>query len=90
MRINCWKNILSGKSENAGVYMGSSGQLYEASQAASQIAEEKTTEAINNFANRYSDLNYYVLIIPDAATIQKSNLPPFAPTKDQAKEIEIF
>ncbi|WP_404988592.1 DHHW family protein [Clostridium culturomicium] len=81
---------LSGKKDRNGVFIGKSGQLL---QDFKERSEEETTakiSAVNEFAERYSDLNISFMLIPTATKVLENELPKNAPVDDEKEYIDNF
>ena len=90
MSINAWRNILTLKPESSGVYFGSDGQLFSEDIPLSKKAQDHTVTAINDYVANHPELNYYMMVLPKASTIQKDRLPLAAPAQDQNLLIDEF
>lgn len=86
-RVRTTADRVLGKKESGGVYLGKNGQLYE-KPAAFSDAVSRNLDAMRSFGERHGELNSYVLLVPNAAGVQKEGLPPFAPVEDQEAQLE--
>lgn len=80
-------DMLVGKRESNGVYIGEGGSLLEIPDAPNQEALDKNIAAINDFAERYSEVNTVMTLVPNAAHICEHLLPKNAPVRDQSEDI---
>lgn len=79
-----------GKKEANGVYLGKDGYLMEIPAKPDDVWVEKNITALNAFADHYSDLNFYMSVIPNAAYILDNKIPNFTPVRDQSKDMEML
>lgn len=86
MEIKTGMELLLGKRESNGVFLGEDGVLMEelSDDSGKNVAEN--LEEINNFAARNEGINFYFLLAPNAAQVWKEKLPAFAVTEDQEKQ----
>lgn len=75
-----------GKTKSNGVYLGKNGYLLEDISVPKE-GFEKNLKAINSFTLKYSNLNNYMIIVPNASNILYEYLPAFAPVVDQNKQM---
>ncbi len=86
LKVQC--DLLAGKREFNGVYLGKRKYLM---QTPAQMDEENTKEnleAINQFYKKNNDVLMNTLIVPNAAYIMKDYLPMGAPVRDQGADME--
>lgn len=77
-----------GKKESNGVYLGKSGYLMEVPGEPDWSSVEKNIKAINEFAQRHTDIPVYMTLVPNASYILKDKMPANAPAQDQEKDIK--
>lgn len=75
MKVKSNTELLMGKRENNGVYYGDDGYLIEKFNPVEDKYIIENLEAINNFTNKYTDINSYISIIPTSITILQDKLP---------------
>ncbi len=88
IKIKSLQEILLGKTENNGVYIGKDGYLFEKVKYTNK-SEEKINSLvgkINNFRENTNILTYFMLI-PNSIYINQEKLPDFAETLDQEELI---
>ncbi|MST80724.1 DHHW family protein [Bilifractor porci] len=91
-----WMNIRSlgttilGNRESENVYFGKDSYLLSKPVVPDEKTVSATETAINGFADRHSDLNMNLLMVPDAASILTDKLPRNAPVEDQISDIRDF
>lgn len=83
MGLDLFTKRVLGKKENGGVYLGKKGQLYLIPEAPKEDAVTRNVAAINAFAARNESVNSFMMIVPNAVTVQPANLPANAPVPDQ-------
>lgn len=86
LKVQC--DLLLGKRELNGVYLGSEGYLM---QNPSEPDEENVTaniEAMNRFADSHEGINVNTMIVPNAVYIMGDYLPTGAPVRDQAEDLK--
>ena len=65
------------------VFIGSDKQLLEDIVEPEEESITNNIEAINKVAERYKDVNFNMMLVPDAANVLKDKLPVLADTADQ-------
>ena len=83
------EEMLLGKTENNGVYIGKDGYLFEKIKY-TQASEEKIkvlVEKINNF-RKDTNITTYFMLVPNSIYINQDKLPKFAETFDQKEVIK--
>lgn len=88
--LNFIGNYLMGSRSFEQGFVGKKGHLYPTQTEPDQDAVNNTAAAIKDFADRHSDLNNTLMLVPDATTVQPQYLPANATTRDQAKDISDF
>lgn len=89
LRIKSMEEMLLGKTENNGVYIGKDGYLFEKIKYTKE-SEEKVkalVEKINNF-RKTTDISTYFMLVPNSIYINQDKLPKFAETFDQKETIK--
>lgn len=88
MTVKTNMELLLGKRESNGVFLGEDGCLMEkiVGDGGENVAEN--IEAINDFAAAGGEMSFYFLAVPNAAEIWKDKLPAFAVTNDQKAELK--
>ena len=77
---------LLGKNKSGDVYLGE-GQLLE---EPSKLSENVwgNLDAIGAFCRNQTGVKCYLMLVPDAASVQREKLPEYAPVADQAEQLE--
>lgn len=89
LRIKSMEEMLLGKTENNGVYIGKDGYLFEKIKY-TQTSEKKIktlVEKINNF-RKDTNITTYFMLVPNSIYINQDKLPKFAETFDQKEVIK--
>lgn len=90
LKVQC--DLLTGKRELNGVYLGKDKYLMQAiSEPDQEHVKENIKENIkgmNAFAARHQDLNINAMIVPNAAYVMQDYLPKGAPVRDQGKDMK--
>lgn len=81
-------NLLMGKAENNGVYLGKDNQLMEDFEEEPQETTDEKINVVNNFVNNYENINTSFMMIPTSVEILKDKLPAYAPVDSQLKYME--
>ena len=93
---NVWMSIkttverLFGKNESQGVLLCDDGYLMEAFLEPDEELMEKTIQAVNDFKERYAQLDMYFFLVPNDVSVLSDLLPAFAQTGDQNLYIDSF
>lgn len=66
------------------VFIGKHKQLLEDIAEPDEQNTEENIKAINDVAEKYKDINFNMMLVPDAANILKDDLPVLADTADQS------
>lgn len=77
---------LMGRKESNGVYLCQEDYLMEIPVTPDQNNIQRNVEAIQDFAQRYSNIKLHMMVVPNATTILKDYLPANAPVRDQTKD----
>ena len=48
----------------------------------------KNLDAINHFCSQYPDVHSYLMLAPDAASVQKERLPKYVPVAEQEQQLQ--
>lgn len=88
MRVKSSTELLIGKRENNGVYYGKDGYLIEVFNPVEDKYIEKNLQAINNFSNKFKDINSYISIIPTAISVLEDKLPTNLENNTQLEYIQ--
>lgn len=76
-----------GKREINGVYIGKKEHLMEVLDTPDQEALDENLTAIRDFADRHSDRNTVMTLVPNSAYILTQYIPTNAPVRDQSEDI---
>lgn len=86
---NLWRNLrvavgrISGERQENGVVLGDGGQLFDIPKSPNQETLTETLAALGTFAEGHSEMNVYMMLVPDAATVLTSKRPYLATFPDQ-------
>ena len=86
LKVRC--DLLVGKREFNGVYLGKKKYLMQIPVGMDEKNTEENLEAMNRFRQANSDLKMNALIVPNAAYIMKDYLPLGAPVRDQGEDMK--
>ncbi len=89
IEIKTVEDIVIGKRESNGVYIGKGGYLLEIQDEPDNENIIKTSQAIADFSAKHSDLNQVMTLVPNAAYICDQLRPIAAPVHDQSEEISL-
>ena len=91
LKLNSSIQLLTGKTENNGVYIGKNGYLFEKFSYTENEKDnvEKITKSINNFAQNV-DKPIYFLLIPNSIYINSDKLPDNVEVANQKDIIDNF
>ena len=81
-------DILLGKKESNGVYIGKKHFLFEKPTAYNEETVGKTIAAINAFTDKHKKINSFMAIAPDASDILAEFMPKNAPNENQKEQIK--
>ena len=81
-------DILLGKREFNGVYLGKEKYLIQQLSEPDTKNVKRNLKAINAYAKTNSDVNVNLMLVPNAAYIMEDYLPTGAPTRDQAQDLK--
>lgn len=85
LKVKC--DLLVGKREFNGVYLGKDKYLMQIPEAPDQENVQENLDAINEFADRNVSLRTNVMIVPNAVSVIDDYLPKGAPVRDQKKDM---
>lgn len=88
VRMRTGVDVLFGKRESNGVYIGKDGFLFNKPSAYDKKRVKLTTDAINSISELSTSIRSYIAIAPNSVEILSDLLPSFAPTQNQTKQIE--
>lgn len=77
---------LLGKNKSGDVYLGEGQLLEEPSKLSENVWEN--LDAIGAFCRKQTGVKCYLMLVPDAASVQREKLPAYAPVADQAEQLE--
>ena len=86
IRLQTTAERLLGKNKSGDVYLGE-GQLMEEPSKLSENVWENL-DAIGAFCRNQTGVKCYLMLVPDAASVQREKLPAYAPVADQAEQLE--
>ncbi|MCI8714076.1 MAG: hypothetical protein HFH23_17945 [Ruminococcus sp.] len=84
-----WRNLkvtlgrLGGVRQENGVVLGDGGQLFETLESPNQDTFAETLSALGSFAEEHSDMDVYMMLVPDAACVLTDKRPYLATFPDQ-------
>ena len=85
--LNLKLNQLLGQKESSGVYLCEDNYLMQIPSEPNAVQHERNLKAINTFAQKHSDLNMIMTVVPNAVSIHSDKLPDNAPVRDQIADI---
>ncbi|MEE0956059.1 MAG: DHHW family protein [Eubacterium sp.] len=88
--LNGRVQILEGRRQINGVYIGKKGMLFQDPVKPDSVRTAITETAMSDFASKYTSVRSYVAIVPDAAAVQENLLPGNAPVRSQQTDIDFF
>lgn len=86
LKVQC--DLLAGKREFNGVYLGKNKYLMQIPSKPDEKQVEENMQAINAFTERNEGINVDMMIVPNAAYTMKEYLPDGAPVRDQGADTE--
>ena len=86
IRLQTAADRLLGKNKSGDVYLGE-GQLLEEPTKLSENVWENL-DAIGAFCRNQTGVKCYLMLVPDAASVQREKLPAYAPVADQAEQLK--
>lgn len=87
MSLQFRMEMLMGKKDSTGIYLGMEGYLIFTPEEPDSDGLSRTISNINQFAAAHSDLSIRTMLIPDSAMILSDKLPNNAPVRDQLQDI---
>lgn len=81
-------DLLTGKREFNGVYLGKDKQLMQKPVDPDMKNVDDNLQAMASFANRHKEVTMNAMIVPNAAYVMKDRLPKGAPVRDQGKDMK--
>ena len=87
MNIRSVSELALGNKESNGVYYGKNKMLFEKTVDFGQY-DSKNREAISAFLDKYSNLNKYMMMVPNSGWVMEEELPKNAPINDQEAQIK--
>lgn len=87
IRLRTAADLLLGKNQSGGVFLGKQNQLFE---QPAKLREQtfENLDAVLNFCGRHPELSGYLMLVPDAAGVNPEGLPAFAPVESQKDQLE--
>ena len=85
--LKLYQDMLLGKKESNGVYLGKDGYLIEKPDEPDWESIERNTAQIAALAERYPDIPTYTCFVPNAYNILSNRLPAQAPVRDQEEDL---
>lgn len=81
-------DLLLGKRELNGVYLGKEKYLMQAPSNPDEENVKANLEAMNQFAQKHENINVNAMIVPNAVYVMEDYLPSGAPVRDQSKDMK--
>ena len=84
-----WRNLkvalgrIGGVRQENGVVLGDGGQLFDMLESPNQDTLSETLSALGTFVDGHSDMNFYMMLVPDAACVLTGKRPYLATFPDQ-------
>lgn len=88
VKVKTTADLILGKRESNGVYLGKDGYLLEACAYPDSRHYPQNVKAIQSFARVHPSLNISMIVVPDAAAVLTDKLPSFAPVPDQKEMLD--
>lgn len=88
IRLKVFSDLLLGKRELNGVYLGKEHVLIQIPSAPDEGHVQDNLAAMKQFAEQNKTLQMHLLIAPNAAGVMQDWLPKGAPVRDQSKDME--
>ena len=85
--LNLWMNKTLGQKEASGVYLCDDDYLMQVPGEANEVQFQRNLDAINVFAQKHTDLNMVMTVVPNAVTVHADKLPANAPVRDQLADL---
>lgn len=87
INLKVMEDLVLGKRESNGVYIGKKDHLMEVLSEPDQAAVDNNLNAIKEFSLAHEDINTVMTLVPNAAYIYDHLVPMNAPVRDQSKDI---
>ena len=88
VKVKTTADLILGKRESNGVYLGKDGYLLEACAYPDSRHYPQNVKAIQSFARVHPSLNISMIVVPYAAAVLTDKLPSFAPVPDQKEMLD--
>lgn len=88
IKMKVQSDLLLGKRELNGVYLGKEKYLMQAPSDPDEENVKANLEAMNQFAQRHENINVNAMIVPNAVYVMEDYLPNGAPVRDQGKDMK--
>lgn len=91
VKMNSFTQVITGKTENNGVYIGKDGYLFEKVEMAQKEIDnlEFCAKRMNSIAENL-DVPVYSIIVPNSIYINQDKLPDYITSYDQSEVIELM
>lgn len=86
MKVQC--DLLLGKRELNGVYLGADKYLMQAPASPDEKNVQANLDAMNRFAKKHENMKINAMIVPNAVYVMEDYLPKGAPVRDQGKDMK--
>ena len=86
--LKLYEDMLLGKKESNGVYLGKDGYLMEKPDEPDWDRVSANMAAVSAFAERHPDIATYMCMVPNAFYIFEDKLPAQAPVRDQEADLQ--
>lgn len=86
--LKLYEDIILGKKESNGVYLGKKGYLLEKPDDPSWEDIEANMAAVSDLAGRYPEVSTYMCLVPNSFYIMEDKLPAQAPVRDQEADMK--
>lgn len=87
VKIKTFADSVAGKTEESGVFSGSHHYLLEDIVVPDEENLKENLNAMKEFQKKYEDTTMHMMLVPNAANILSDDLPAFAVTADQSRQI---
>lgn len=85
-KVQC--DLLVGKREFNGVYLGKDKYLMQIPEEPDEKNVERNLQAINQFAEKNQEIRIRMMVVPNAVCVMEEYLPGGAPVRDQRKDAQ--
>ncbi len=86
--VKLYEDILLGKKESNGVYLGKDGYLIEKPDEPDWESVSNNMAAVSALAERHPDISTYMCMVPNSFYILEDKLPAQAPVRDQERDLQ--